>query len=82
MFKISKGAQYLAPEDSRIFSFTVAFSDYQKYFADEQMSMRVDTIVKVAESGKSFSDFLEFQFFNSNSSVEINVSESNLKYTD
>jgi len=72
IYNYSQDDQFLAAGDSRIFSFTVAFEDYQKYFADEQMSMRVDTIVKVVETGKAFSDIFEFQFFNASSSVEIN----------
>ncbi len=57
----------------KIFSFTVAYDEYGSVFADDQMSMKVETVVKVHESQKSYSDFKEFQVFNDENAVSVKV---------
>ena len=53
------------------YSMDVPYRVYGEKFADAQMAMRLDTIVKTG--GKTFTEKLEFQFFNSSSAVKIEV---------
>ena len=51
----------------------MTYDEYGSVFADDQMSMKVETVVKVHQSQKSYSDFKEFQVFNEENAVSIRV---------
>lgn len=53
----------------------IPFEEYQHQFADDQMAMKVETVIKDLDNQKTYSDFLEFQMTNKNDAVKIEVSK-------
>lgn len=75
---VTKDAQsdgLIAANSDRTFSFTVPFETYKSKFADDHMSMRVDSVVTVDKSSKVFSDFAEFKMTNDENTVSIEFLE-------
>ena len=57
----------------KMFTFTVPFEEYKQRYADDHMAMKVDTVVKVQETNKTYCDDLSFQLVNQENSVKVEV---------
>ncbi|CAG5098814.1 Oidioi.mRNA.OKI2018_I69.XSR.g15999.t3.cds [Oikopleura dioica] len=67
----------IAAEQSAEYSMVVPYTEYGGKFADDQMSMRLDACVTTG--GKTYTELLEFQFFNKSSvRIEFDVEEAKL----
>ena len=57
-----------------IYSFTVPFSEYKGKFADDQMSMKVESVVTLQGNDDRFTQTMEFQITNQQDAVTVSVS--------